>query len=159
MSGFIIVATLFLLIKEPIAYRMLDVGPQDIVHETLLWVFIGCSAFVLAMQLMGVIVPLWTVHLRMLERKRALLGRAAIMTRRRQRLLALLSSPRATNSDIERGSARLDAVERWIGNYESFPGWPIPRGDLRNFWVMWGGSISAAFAMLATALFGEGALP
>lgn len=159
LSVFIIVATLFLLIKEPISYRMLYVGPQDGVQEILLWVFIGCSAFVLAMQLVGVVVPLWTVHLRMVERKRALLGRAAIMTRRRQRLLAVLSSPRATKSDIERDSARLDAVERWIENYEAFPGWPIPRGDLRNFWVMWGGSISAAFAMLATALFGEGAFP
>ena len=159
LSAFIIVATLFLLVKDPISYRMLDVGTQDAVHETLVWVFIGCSVFVLAMQLMGVVVPLWTVHLRMAEHKRALLGRAAIMTRRRQRLLALLSSPRATKGSIDRDSARLEAVERWIDNYESFPTWPIPRGDLRNFWVMWGTSISAALGMLATALLGEGVVP
>lgn len=159
ISGFVIVATLFLLVKDPIAYRMLGSGEQNAVHQTLVWVFIGCSAFVLVMQLLAVVVPLWTVHLRMMERKREMLGRAAIMTRRRQRLLARLSSPRPASGSLERDGARLEAVERWIGNFEAFPTWPIPRGDLRSFWVMWGGSISAAFAMLATALFGEGADP
>lgn len=158
LSGFTIITTLFLLMKTPISYQMLGEGLQIAVHQTLFWVLMGCSIFILAMQLLAVVVPLWTVHLRMVERKRSQLGRAAIMTRRRQRLLARLSNPGATSADVDRDSAQLDAVERWIGNYEAFPTWPIPPGNLRGFWVMWGGAISAALGMLATALFGEDGL-
>ncbi len=157
MSGFTIISALFLLVnvKKPLSYLMLGSGTQDAVHGALLWVFIGCSVFILAMQLLAVVVPLWTVHLRMVERKRSQLGRAAIMTRKRQRLLARLSSPAATGSSIGSDSAQLAAVERWIGNYEAFPTWPMPPGYLRSFWGLWSGATTLAFGILTTALFGE----
>ncbi len=50
--------------------------------------------------------------------------------------------------------ARSWAVERWLSSYETFPGLPTPVRSLRNFWIMWGGSIGTAVGMLISAASG-----
>jgi hypothetical protein len=104
------------------------------------------------MQLAGVVLPLWTVHDRMVAYKRSLIGRAAIMTRRRQRLLRTLARADAEADPHPQGEARLAAAERWIGDYEALPTWPVPFSSFRTLWIMWSSSIAAAIGMLVRAI-------
>ena len=155
ISGYLLLTTLFLLLSGELEPRMLNVDH----HEVHLGLFRGISVltvFVLLIQLLSLLLPFSTVHTRMVEFKRAHIGRAAVMTRRRQRLLALIEAEQRKGGDVAAQRALLDLVERWINSYEAFPAWPIPTQSLRNFWILWGGAILTALSMLISAITGGG---
>lgn len=151
ISGYLILITLFLLLSEDLEPRMLGLEHQSVQQD----LFRGISVltvFVLLIQLLSLLLPFATVHARMVEFKRALIGRAAVMTRRRQRLLAVVEAKQHRGEDVAAERAQLDLVERWIDAYETFPAWPIPTQSLRNFWILWGGAIGTALSMLISAI-------
>jgi hypothetical protein len=150
ISGYLIAAALFLVTNDPITNIMIPSAPG--LHEHLTWVFVGLALLIVGMQLADVVLPLWTVHDRMVAYKRSLMGRAAIMTRRRQRLLRRLARAEAETDSHPQEDAQLVAVERWIDDYEALPTWPVPFNSFRTFWIMWSGSIAAAIGMLIRAI-------
>lgn len=156
ISGYLVLTTLFLLLSSELEPLMLGINHKE-VHQSLFRGISVLTVFVLLIQLLCLLLPFATVHARMVECKRALIGRAAVMTRRRQRLLALLEAKQRTGEDVAAERAQLDLVERWIESYDAFPTWPIPNHSLRNFWILWGGAIGTALSMLISAITSGGA--
>ena len=157
ITGYLLLVTLFLVFNEPIDPRMIGTTAQAAEIHTTLLQGIGALMFcALVMQLGSVLVPFWTVHGDMVEYKREQLAHAAVMARRRQRLLALLEARHRSGVRTELAEKELQTVERWLESYETFPAVPLPINSVRKFWIMWGGSIGTAITMLLSAVAGSG---
>jgi hypothetical protein len=151
ISGYLLLTTLFLLLSGNLEPRMLGINHEGM-HQDLFRGISVLTVFVLLIQLLSLLLPFSTVHESMVEFTRAHIGRAAVMTRRRRRLLALVEAKQRHGEDVASERAQLDLVERWIDNYEAFPAWPVPAQSLRNFWILWGGAIGTALSMLISAI-------
>jgi len=117
-------------------------------HRDLILPF-GLLAFVVLMlQAMAAFLPLWTIRSRLVELKKELAKESIVRSRNRNKFYTLFFKGH-NNDEIRR---KIEILDIWLAEYASIPSWPVEKGKVRQFWIIWGAAaisiLTAAFPLL-----------